>query len=387
MKIAILGFGIVGSGAYEVLAHSGSGIEVKRVLDIRDNDAIKDKLTKNIEDILSDDEIKIVAETMGGTTPAYEYVSACLKAGKSVVTSNKMLVATYYEELMAAAREGGATLRFSAAAGGGIPWLSNIIRRSATEKIRGLYGIINGTTNYILDSMNTRGADFSDALAEAQALGYAERDPSADIDGFDIMYKCSISASCAFGTHLSYEDIPVMSLRHIKKQDMDHAKKNGMGVKYMIFASRNSNGTFSAYAEPAMISAESLESAVKLNNNFISLFCEYSGKLSFYGQGAGKHPTGAAVAYDVIETASTESFKLRCDGRAEVDNKDAYHRYYIRTKEKLPCVEKMAETYIKDGSFFVAVTRDMNVKDAHALLECAKNKDPEVFFAGIHPEV
>ena len=387
MKIAILGFGIVGSGTYEVLANGNSGVEVKRILDIKKVDAVADKLTTNFEDIINDKEIETVVETMGGVHPTFEYVSAAMKAGKNVVSSNKMLVATYYEELVSLAKENGVEFRFTASSGGAIPWLSNVIRRTATERIMKLQAIINGTTNFILDAMQTRGADFAEVLAEAQNLGYAERDPSSDIDGEDVKFKCSITSSCAFGVHVPHEDIKVLSLRTIQKSDMEYAAKMGMTVRYMTFASRKADGTVAAYVEPSFIPANSLEASVHLNNNMASLFGEYSGRLSFYGQGAGKYPTGASVAADIIEIAMGTGFGVSCGGKATVDNSAEMHRYFVRTAAKCASLTAVAETCEeKDGAFY-AVTREISVADVHKLAAELKAADASSFIAGIHTEV
>lgn len=387
MKVAILGFGIVGSGTYEVLAKSGSSAEVKRILDIKKVEEVADKLTTDIDDIINDEEIEIVVETMGGVHPAYEYVCAAMKAGKNVVSSNKMLVAVYYEELIKLAEENGVAFRFTAAAGGTIPWLSNTIRRTASEKILKIQAIINGTTNFILDSMQTRGADFAEVLAEAQDLGYAERDPSSDIDGEDIKFKCSISSSCAFGVHVPYEEVLVFPLRHMKKSDMEYASGMGMTIKYMTFAAQKENGKCVAYVEPSLISAASLEASVPLNYNMVSFFGEYTGRLSFYGQGAGKYPTGASVATDIVELTKTKAFGVSCKGGAEVDNAAEQHRYFVRTCKKLESVASVAETYEEKNGDFYAVTRELSVAEMHAIAKAVRAEDAEAFFAGIHTEV
>ena len=319
--------------------------------------------------------------------PTFEYVSAAMKAGKNVVSSNKMLVAAYYEELVSLAKENGVEFRFTASSGGAIPWLSNVIRRTATERIMKLQAIINGTTNFILDAMQTRGADFAEVLAEAQNLGYAERDPSSDIDGEDVKFKCSITSSCAFGVHVPHEDIKVLSLRTIQKSDMEYAAKMGMTVRYMTFASRKADGTVSAYVEPSFIPANSLEASVHLNNNMASLFGEYSGRLSFYGQGAGKYPTGASVAADIIEIAMGTGFGVSCGGKATVDHSAEMHIYFVRTAEKCASLTAVAETCEeKDGAFY-AVTREISVADVHKLAAELKAADASSFIAGIHTEV
>jgi homoserine dehydrogenase len=387
MKIAILGFGIVGSGTYEVLAKSNSGVEVKRILEIRNIPEVADKLTADINDILNDMEIETVVETMGGVHPAYEYVIASMKAGKNVVSSNKMLVATYYEELISTAKENGVSFRFTASSGGTIPWLSGIIRRTESEKIMKIQAIINGTTNFILDAMQTRGADFADVLAEAQDLGYAERDPSSDIDGEDVKFKCSISSSCAFGAHVRHEDVLVFPLRTITKADMDYASKMGMTVRYMTFAARKDNGKFAAYVEPSFIPKTSLEASVHLNYNMTTLFGEYTGRLSFYGQGAGKYPTGASVAADVVELTKTKEFGVSCNGVADVDNSAELHRYFVRTANKNARVLDVAETYEEKDRVFYAVTREISVAEMHEVAKTVKAEDPCAFIAGIHAEV
>lgn len=387
MKSAIFGFGTVGSGAYEVLAHSSVKVDVKRILDIKTNPLVADKITSDINDILNDPEIETVAETMGGLHPAYEYVTAAMKAGKNVVSSNKKLVATYYEELVRLAEENDVYFRFTSSAGGGIPWLSNIINRTSTENILKIQGIINGTTNYILDSMQTNGADFADVLAEAQNLGYAERDPSSDIDGEDVKFKCALSASCAFGVHISESEIPTLSLRTVKKDDLKYAEKMGMCIRYMAFAADKGNSVYSAYVEPALVPSGSLESAVHLNNNLVSLFGEYSGRLSFFGQGAGKYPTGAAVAADMVDIAKGKISSVACNGKGTVDNSAELNRYFIRTTSKIDYIMNIAETCEEDNGVYYIVTREVSVADIHNIAAEAKKADENIFFAGIHTNV
>jgi homoserine dehydrogenase len=235
--------------------------------------------------------------------------------------------------------------------------------------------------------MQTRGADFAEVLAEAQELGYAERDPSSDIDGEDIKFKCSISSSCAFGVHVPHEDVAVFPLRHMKKSDMEYASKKGMTIKYMTFASRKENGKFSAYVEPALIPAGSLEASVPLNYNMVTLFGEYTGRLSFYGQGAGKYPTGASVAADIVAIAMGTGLGASCAGEGEVDNTAELHRYFVRASKKLSDICDIAETYEENGEDFFAITRELSVAEMHAIAEKVKEEDACAFFAGIHTEV
>ena len=224
-------------------------------------------------------------------------------------------------------------------------------------------------------------------LAEAQELGYAERDPSADIDGDDIKFKCSISSSCAFGVHVPHEDVAVFPLRHMKKSDMEYAAKMGMTIKYMTFAARKENGAFAAYVEPALIPASSMEASVPLNYNMVTLFGEYTGRLSFYGQGAGKYPTGASVAADIVAIAMGTGLGASCAGEGSVDNTAELHRYFVRTNAKLASVAAVAETYEECEGGFCAVTRELSVAEMHDIAKEVKKEDSCAFFAGVHTEV
>ena len=252
MKTAILGFGTVGRGAYETVCDHVPELTVKRVLDIRVPEGYEDLVTTDYNDILNDPEIEIVCEAIGGLHPAYEFVSAALRAGKSVVSANKHLICHYYRELHELAAENGAELRFTPSAGGGIPWLYNLRREKRCDNILWLRGIMNGTTNYILDAMQNLGSDFAEVLATAQKLGYAEADPSADIDGLDVRRKCAISASLAFDAVLGEEDVPTFGIRHITKADIDYFTSLGMTCKLLGQAKRE-GGRIVAYASCLVI--------------------------------------------------------------------------------------------------------------------------------------
>ena len=201
MKIGLLGYGIVGKGVYDILEET-PGLEVKYVLDLRDLPELGNKLTKDLNVILADPDVETVVELIGGMHPAYEFVKKSLEAGKNVVTANKLMVSLHYGELVHIAVEKGVSFRYSASAGGGIPWLVNLQRAHRVSRLEKVYGIMNGTTNYILDAMATLGEEFDVALAEAQRLGFAEADPSSDIDGLDTRHKTTLSANVAFGVVL-----------------------------------------------------------------------------------------------------------------------------------------------------------------------------------------
>jgi len=379
MKIAILGFGVVGSGAYEVLEKAG--YKVGRVLDIRKHDELGEVSTTNYDDILNDKEIGVVAEAIGGLEPAHTFLVKALKAGKHVVSSNKHLICTYYDEFLSLAKENGVTVRFSASAGGGIPWLYNLKRATRCDKIESVFGIMNGTTNFILDSMISESRDFDDVLHEAQRLGYAEADPSADIDGLDTARKTAISSSIAFDTQVDEKDVLTFSLRNIKKTDIEYiSKKLNSTVRYIGTGAVN-GGAVSAYVEPTLIESDSIFANVKKNNNMISLVGRSVGQLSFFGQGAGKYPTGVSVAQDVIDVVNGDSDVVSAGKKLAIDNSTVVHSYYVRTKAAFPseyidrCEKLDSENYI--------ITKPVSVLKIHNVADEILSKDGESFFAGI----
>ncbi len=379
MKTAILGFGVVGSGAFEVLEKAG--YEVKRVLDIRPHDELGDKLTANYEDILNDKEISVVAEAIGGLEPAHTFVVKALKAGKHVVSSNKHLICTYYEELHTLARENGVTLRFTSSAGGGIPWLYNLKRSVRCDSIYKVMGIMNGTTNFILDAMISDGRDFDEVLAEAQRLGYAEANPSADIDGLDTARKTAISSSIAFNTIIKEENVDIFSLRFIKKADIDYiTSRLNKTVRYLGFGVKNENGA-SVFVEPALLASDALESNVRKNNNMISLFGEDVGRLSFFGQGAGKYPTGNALAQDVIDILKGSRELDFAPEAIKIDNGTLVRAYYIRTTADVN-YDFFDSVEVIDGSKYI-ITKKITVSKMHAIEKEIRSLDASAFFAGI----
>ncbi len=382
MSIAILGYGVVGSGAYEILTKAG--YKVSRVLDVRSYPELGNTLTYDIEDILNDKEITVVAEAIGGNTFSYDFVRRALKAGKHVVSSNKHLICSYYKELHALAKENGVTLRFTASAGGGIPWLYNLKRGLLCDRIEKVMGIMNGTTNYILDAMITESRDFADALKEAQKLGYAEANPSADIDGLDVARKTAISSSIAFDAIVSEENVLTFSLRNIRKSDIDYiAKTCGKTVRYLGYGMRTENGV-AAFVEPTLLPADALEANVRTNNNMISLFGEYVGRLSFYGQGAGKYPTGNALAQDIINILQGDTALSCTETDAVVCNGEAKRAYFIRTNALLPL--DFASSVETCGETRYIFTKKLSVEQMHETAKKILEEDPESFFAGMDAE-
>ena len=379
MEIAILGYGVVGSGAYEILTKNG--YMVKKVLDIRPHNELGDVLTANYDDILNDKEIGVVAEAIGGLEPAHTFVVKALKAKKCVVSSNKHLICQYYDELHQLAKENGVTLRFTSAVGGGIPWLYNLKRTIKGDDVSKIMGIMNGTTNFILDAMISDGRDFDEVLKEAQALGYAEANPSADIDGLDVARKTAISSSIAFDTTVTESNVDIFSLRNITKNDIDYIReKLGKTVRYMGFGERNDNGTISTYVEPVILPNDALEASVSKNFNLISLFGKSVGRLSFYGQGAGKYPTGHALATDVIDIVNGACEPCLLGNKIDVDNSMKERKYYIRTSASLSCDACSQEKLDSCNYIF---TNKMKVSAMHSLAKSILESDPLAFFAGI----
>lgn len=309
--VAIMGHGVVGSGVAEVLhknadgiAHkAGERIAVRRILDLREFPDLPyaDLFTKNFEDILNDSEIRIVVETMGGLHPAYEFVRQCLENGKSVVTSNKELVAAKGDELLALARRNNLNFLFEASVGGGIPILRPIDQCLAANEVYEIAGILNGTTNFMLTRMIEDGMSFEDALALAQRLGYAERDPAADVEGQDACRKICILASLAFGRHVYPDQVHTEGITRVTTEDVRSAAAMDAVVKLIGRAVRRPDGRLYAIVAPMVIPRSSLLSDVNDVFNGIMVRGDAIGDVVFYGRGAGKLPTASAVVADVID--------------------------------------------------------------------------------------
>ena len=378
MKIGLLGFGVVGRGVYDILA-GREDISVGKVLARRDLGQLTCAVTRDMQEILSDPEIDTVVEVMGGLHPAFEYVSGALKAGKNVVTSNKHLLCHYYKELNALAKENGCVLRGTAAVGGGIPWLTNLEKAAKVNTISKVSGIMNGTTNYIMDNMHKSDVDFGDVLKKAQELGYAEADPSADIDGWDIQRKLIISAGVAFGVCLQEDDVPVFGIRNVTAEDIKRFQARGRTCKLIASAEKLADSV-AAYVEPTLLTADALEAAVPANFNLISMEGEYTGKQSFFGQGAGRYPTAYNVVQDLCDIAGgKDGFYTDRFDDAGTNNAGALHRYYVRTSAKLPALDAVA---VEDWDGAV-VTLPVSVAHMHELIKSLLELDPSSFFAAI----
>ena len=313
VNVAILGFGVVGSGAAEVLTENravieknlGKAVAVKRILDLREfpDSPFGALITHDFNDILNDPEISIVAEMMGGSHPAYDFTKACLEAGKSVVTSNKEVVARFGAELLEIAAKNGARYLFEASVGGGIPIIRPMVNDLASNKILSVNGILNGTTNYILTKMLDEGAAYDDVLKDAQAKGYAERNPAADVEGLDAARKIVILAALSFGKLLDPNAIHCEGITKIAAEDAAFAKANGYAVK-LIGHTELVDGKVLAMVSPRLVPDHNPLAGVCDVFNGILVDANMLGECMFYGKGAGKLPTASAVVADVIDVVA-----------------------------------------------------------------------------------
>lgn len=341
--IGIVGYGTVGSGVFEVLRtnresiarRAGEEIAVKRICDLREfpNDPASDLITHDYNDLIEDEEIQIIVETMGGTKPAYAFVKSALLAGKSVCTSNKELVAEYGSELIELAKERNLNFFFEASVGGGIPIIRPLNQALTADEIMEIRGILNGTTNYILTKMSREGSDYASALKEAQEMGYAERNPEADVEGFDACRKIAILTSLAYGMQVDYQDIDTEGITKITKQDMDYAKALDAAVK-LIGESRREQGKVYARVAPLLI--DSSHPLYSVNDVFNAIFVKGNvlGDVMFYGRGAGKLPTASAVVADVVDAVKhrgTHVVTLWSSKKLILgDSDEAMNRFFVR---------------------------------------------------------
>lgn len=345
IQVAVLGYGTVGSGVVEVIEtnkaeinkKAGAELNIKYILDLREfpGDAYEHKVVHDFNMILEDPEVSIICETMGGIKPAYDYSKQALLAGKSVCTSNKELVANHGAELLELARQNHCNYLFEASVGGGIPIIRPLNYSLTAEKIDAITGILNGTTNYILTKMDKNGADFAEVLKEAQDNGYAEKNPEADIEGYDACRKIAILSSLMKGENVNYEDIYTEGITKISQADFLYAKKMERSIK-LLAMSRNTENGFYAMVAPFLIekghplySVSDVFNAVYVHGNML-------GDSMYYGRGAGKLPTASAVVSDVVDCARHPGKTVMCfwDNKQVklMDIADTKHRFFVRTE-------------------------------------------------------
>ncbi len=347
IQVAVLGYGVVGSGVVEVIESNkaavnkkaGNELNVKYILDLRDfpGDPHEAKVVHDMNVILDDPEVQIVCETMGGVKPAYEYSKKALEKGKSVCTSNKELVAKHGPELLQIAKENNCNYRFEASVGGGIPIIRPLNDCLTAERIENITGILNGTTNYILTKMERAGADFETVLKEAQELGYAERNPEADVEGYDARRKIAILASLMMGKNVDSEKVFTEGITRITADDFVYAKAAGMTIKLLASAKPVSEDEVLAMVTPCMVSKENPLAMVNDVFNGILVTGNMLGDAMFYGKGAGKLATASAVVADVIDCARNMGRTLPCyweDVDAKFASVDEVERSFFLRVEK-----------------------------------------------------
>ena len=352
MKIAVMGYGTIGSGVVEVLRinkekiakRAGEPVEVKYILDLREfpGDPMEDAIVHDYQTIVNDPEIGIVVETMGGVEPAYTFVKAMLEAGKQVTTSNKNLVAAKGAELIKIAREHGVNFQFEASVGGGIPIIRPLNKCLTADEIEEITGILNGTTNYMLTKMSDEGADFDEVLKDAQAKGYAEKDPTADIEGHDPCRKIAILTSLVAGKQIDFEDIHCEGITKITAVDIKYAKAMDRSIK-LLASSKKVGDSYSCLVAPYML--KSTHPLFGVNGVFNGIFVRGNvlGDAMFYGSGSGKLPTASAVVADVVDMVKHQHTNIYIDWSQEkleiVDYKDSVNAFFVRTASDKAAVE------------------------------------------------
>lgn len=383
MKIAILGYGTVGSGVYDIITNGKTAelknIEVKSVF-ARSRDKMH-LATDDYNEIIEDNEISVVVECLGGINPAYEFIKKALENKKHVVTANKAVAAKYLDEFLTLAEENNVKFIFEASVGGGIPWLVNLERTRRVDEINRVYGIFNGTSNYILDNMYRNEQEFDSTLKTAQDLGYAEADPSADIDGGDVVNKIILSNALAFDIHID-SNFPTYSMRNIVKNDIDYLKKYDYAVKYI----GETNVEDNKYETSVMLSIfgkDSQEAAVPLNNNIITLDGSFIGELKFFGQGAGKLPTGNAIVQDIVDIyLDVPRRDMVIKNELSYSDELTKKKYLIRSEVQLnnELIEKVEQ---HEGNFYME-TKEITLKQLKSLVAEVEAKDEKYLVAKFH---
>lgn len=381
MKVAVLGYGTVGVGVYEMLKKA-EGLEAGPVL-VRPGKKDADFKVCDLNEIVADPSVDAVAEVMGGVEPAFSYAMAAIRAGKHFVTSNKALVAARGVELFHAANEQGVAFLFSAACGGGVPFLHNLARAVKTDEILSVGGILNGTTNFMLDRMQSSGMDYADALKQAQQLGYAEADPTADVTGLDALRKIMLACAVAWGV-LPQEGLLNEGIDSLSAADVADFMARGWTCRLIASGCRAADGRIAAYVEPVLLSAGEAECAVLKNFNLARYEGKNAGSIAMIGQGAGRWPTASAVLRDLSGIAEGETAMFPadvCNGAA--DNAAESHAYYVRLpsacRGRLPAAKVLSD----EGGVLRLLTDKMSVAAMHAAAKALRAEGCGVFFAAL----
>ena len=378
MIIGLLGLGNLGGGVYEMLS-ARDDIQVKYVLCQGQPERISAAVVRDLQVILDDPEVDTVVELVGGVETGLDFIRRSLLAGKHVVTANKHLIHRYQRELLDLARERNVFLRFTAAAGGGIGWLTGLERCKRADTIHEVSGIFNGTTNYILDTMHLSPVSFQAALNRAQDFGYAEKDPAFDLDGKDSQIKLVISANVAFNANIDPDQVLVRGIRGIQRRDVETFLAHGFCCRLLGSAEHYAN-SLSAVVEPTLVEQKDLEAAVHSNYNLLTYVSRHAGKQSLYGQGAGRYPAAYNVVQDLLDiSAGKLSYTSSSRPLDNIDNRTFVRQYYVRTSLSEPWLWTRTEERWESG----VITCRLPASEMHAWANDARLKDPELFFAAL----
>lgn len=380
MKIGLLGHGTVGSGVRKIVDEKKtkeiSELEIYKILVRYEKDITDQRMTVDIHDIVEDPDIDVVVECIGGDEPAFSYVQAALFNGKHVVTSNKKMLVNHLGELLETARTRGVSLKYEAACGGGIPWMSNLDRTKRIDDIESFRGIFNGTTNYILSKMSDEGSEFVVALKEAQDCGYAEFDPSDDIDGMDTAYKVVLSSCKGFGILANIQDIDIYGIRYISAKDIAYACKHGYVCK-LIGSGVKSDSSVSGTVIPTFIPKQNIFATIPANFNAIESDSKTLGKMTYVGQGAGSYPTAHAVVQDLIDLVLHQDTEVSFGVSVCVDNKSRVSSFYVRSVN-LNRMEEVIEERIDEDT---CITKRMSFVELASVMKVLE--DNAVFVAEV----
>lgn len=384
MNIGILGFGTVGSGVYKIIKKANiqtQNLSVSHILIRKNKKRILPEMTDDIDEILNDKDTDIVVEAIGGIEPAHEYILKALNHGKHVITANKAVIAIYLKEFTDAAQANNVKFYFEASVGGGIPWIQGLEKALRIDNVNAISGIFNGTSNFILDQMSRNGESFVDVLKKAQALGYAEADPSADIDGYDIANKLCISADIAYNIDIrNHQDLPIFGIRNITSSDVKFFQRKGCSVK-LIGRTRQIGNKFDYVVEPTLFLNRTLEANTPDNYNLISLKGDTIGKLDFFGQGAGMFPTANAVVQDILDIK-----EQKCHLKREFDKKLEYcpeltkDDYLVRSNVDIR--DLFADYELSNEGSYIMV-HQIPVGEMHKLMKSVLKMDKSAFMVSL----
>lgn len=371
IKVGILGYGTVGKGVVHLIEERCSNIEIKHILVRSKEECLDDRFTVDFDVLLED--IDVLMEMIVGDSPAYETIVRALNKGVHVITSNKVTVAAHLQEYIDLATKNHVQFRFEASVGGGIPWIESCIKAKRVDQIHSIKGILNGTTNYILDRMTKEKIDFDVCLQEAKRLGYAEADPSADIDGFDVQRKIMISSSLAYESIIPFEEYDCISLRKIKLVDLEFFSKKGYTIKYIGFSKTKGNQMYGS-VEPVLMRNDSLFASVDKNNNMIELYGDSIGYLQFVGQGAGQLPTANAMIQDLLDIVEHKANKIKFDMKLNMD-KTMCKFTYVFCANQYQFNDEIIENKIEVDGRRIATSKPITPEERNEYLNCIMQLD------------